>query len=350
MSLAEVAPIGPALGEPALAGFLVLTAILLCLVAIALRGLIAYWLRPLTHALAWILGHINLNAWKVHVNIGSWLAAQVLKLEHIVEHYMGSVASGMFATSNVLFHHAGALVRLAWTQLEGLAADTVWAFQWFRKNVVPQLVKALLLSYVGEAILGAKLLKWIGQELGHLVGRALRYVYRKLHSVETRVVNLTRVVAQSGAAAIPHAIPNLRDLVKQALKDLGKLWAFPRRLRWLLALGSLAALTAAILRKAGLRWLTCRNVGRTGRALCGLPPGLVHMLVDGAFGAAVVFDICRTVNVIEGIAEKTEPFIRALVIAEDDLIDHCGNDLPSASGAGGYSGPWLPTGLLPTEL
>lgn len=345
VSLAEVAPVGPALGEPALAGFLALLAILLCIGALILRAGVAYWLRPMLNGIAWVLRHINVNAWKVHINLGSWLASQVLKLEHIVEHYLGRVADAMAGTSNVLFHHAGALVRLAWTQLEGLAADVVWSFQQFRKYVVPKLVKALMLTYIGEALLGAKLLKWIAREIGALVTKALRYVYRKLHSVETRVFRLTKVVAHSGAVAIPHAIPGLRAEIislKRLFRSALRWW---HKLRWLLALGSLAALTAAVLRKAHLGWLTCRNVNKVGRAICGLPPGIVKLLVGELAGVLVLADICNTIRLIEGIGEQFEPVIRGLVVATDDLADHCGYDLGTAMDSPGYRGSWLASAL-----
>lgn len=345
VSLAEVAPVGPALGEPALAGFLALIAILLCIGALILKAGVAYWLRPLLNGIAWVLGHLNVNTWKIKINIGSWLAKQVLKLEHIVEHYLGRVADAMAGTSNVLFHHAGALMRLAWTQLEGLAADVVWSFQQFRKYVVPKLVKALMLTYIGEALLGKKLLKWIAREIGALVSKALRYVYRKLHSVETRVFKLTRVVAHAGAVAIPHAIPGLRAEIislKRLFRSALRWW---HKLRWLVALGSIAALTAAVLKKAGLRWLTCRNVNKTGKAICRMPPGLINVLLGEALGVLVITDICDTVRLIEGVAERFEPVVRGLVVATDDLVDHCGHEVGSAMDSPGYGGSWLASAL-----
>jgi len=345
VSLAEVAPVGPGLGEVGLASFLALTAILLCIGALILRAGVAYWLRPMLSGIAWVLRHININAWKVHVNLGSWLAAQVLKLEHIVEHYLGTVADAMAGTSNVLFHHAGALVRLAWSQLEGLAADVVWAFQQFRKYVVPKLVKAALLAYVGQYIIGAKLLKWIARELGALVAKGLRWVRRELTRVEHRVTHLTKVVATTavgGAIALPRAAAKEIAGLKHLFRAAQRWWA---KLKWLVALGSLAALTAAILKKAGLRWLTCRNVTKAGKAICRMPPGLLNVLLGEAVGLLVLSDICDTVRVIEGVAEKFEPIINALVVAEDDFFDHCGHSLPSAADRPGYAGDWLASAL-----
>jgi hypothetical protein len=116
------------------------------------------------------------------------------------------------------------------------------------------------------------------------VTKALRYVWHKLHSVETRVTRLTKTVAVAGVGAVPRAVPNLRKLIREALRDMGRLWAFPKRLGWLLALGTLGALTAAILKKAGLRWLKCHKVGKVGRRVCSMDWSQVNaLLADVAF-------------------------------------------------------------------
>lgn len=312
--VAEVAPPGPALGEPALAALLALTAVVVLFGAFALRSVLAYALRPVFHGLAWVLSLIKINAWKVHVNIGPWLAKQLLKVEHAVDHYLGGLADGMSGTANRLFHWSNQLVRAFVAQMEGMARDVLWAWQAFRRVALPKLLKALLLTYVGEALLGAKLLRWIARTLAHLAGKALRAIWHRLHSVESHLTHLTRVVYNSGAAAIPHAIPGLRDLVRQAERDLARMRKWLRSARWLLGIGGLAALTAAVLRKAGLQWLMCRNVKKVGKTICRSDAQWIEGLLLDATAVLGVISVVEFARDLQSVEDEAVAILRRFIV------------------------------------
>jgi hypothetical protein len=95
--------------------------------------------------------------------------------------------------------------------------------------------------------------------------------------LETRVGQLERVTAHPRAIALPGIWPRLGDIegelrgIKGKLGKLGKYGTIA---------GFLALLLEA-LKKAGLGWTRCSNVGKVGRQLCGLDNSLLDALLVG---------------------------------------------------------------------
>lgn len=86
------------------------------------------------------------------------------------------------------------------------------------------------------------------------------------------------------------------------------------------ATAATATVVAAALGKLGLNWLRCRNVGRVGKAICGMDSRLLDMLLGEAVIAFAAADLCAFSAAVEAIAEQTRPALFALVDVEQALV------------------------------
>lgn len=156
-----------------------------------------------------------------------------------------------------------------------------------------------------------------------------------------RIIPALRTAERAIAVTIPREFARERRRIGHLEHEVAGSRARLRRLAWAAAFTSASALVWHVLRGWKLQWLRCGKVGKVGRLLCGMNSGLFDALFLGAFEAFAVLDICDMVKIIEQAGEQFEPVLRGIVIAEDDLLGHCGYDLPTAADRQGYSGPWL---------
>lgn len=104
------------------------------------------------------------------------------------------------------------------------------------------------------------------------------------------------------AAEIPYEIAALRDRTKAIEEGLSDVYEQIKAHGVTIAkAGSLAAVTAAVLR-LGIGWTRCNNVGRVGKALCGVPTKTIDGLLGLFIDVLVITDICKVVELLDTAA------------------------------------------------
>lgn len=319
-----------------------LALLLVGLVLLALTHSANTWAKALLRATAarhggGLLGILTLPARLIAHVVLPALSYVSHKISAAATHYMHPVASWLGAMA-----HREALLQQARAALAGEVAhgiergiDVVLPRQVQRgidrlrhrlDRRLARLGGRLIALGVGLAAL-RRFAHGIDRLLHHRLIPGLRHAE---HAVD---VTLPRSIAREG-----HRIGALeRELRHPSRAWVNRIarraWAYP-----------LAGLVTAYLFKR-FRWLFCRNTTRGLKALCGLPSSIVDVLLGEALGLLLVVDICDTMRALETIGEAFEPELRFLVTATDDLIEHCGYDLPSASDRPGYGGGWIASAL-----
>lgn len=130
--------------------------------------------------------------------------------------------------------------------------------------------------------------------------------------------------------AVPTTIPGVVALPKPwgiSAKQLRRYW---RKIVNLTTVGGAVGLVALALTspKLGLGWLRCRNVGRVGRALCGLDKALLDLLLLGAVEAFIITDLCAFTDLLGKAAKAQVPGLMELVDVEDALVGCHGSEKP----------------------
>lgn len=111
------------------------------------------------------------------------------------------------------------------------------------------------------------------------------------------------------AAAIPKVEGGLGALSKEV-----------QGLEGLFAVGAFATAVAAALEALGMGFLKCRNVGKVGRALCGLENGLVDFLLGATADALLVTHLCELIHLESEVFAQFEPVLTGFVEATDALV------------------------------
>lgn len=275
LPLAEAVPPPPIWGA-AITG---LAAILLYFVAFGMRLALVAWLRPILNGLAWFFSKIRLDVWRVHIDIGPWIASQIHKLEGTVAHWIGDAANRVEDRAGNLLWATQWLVRQGLTELEMLAGTVEHAFSTLTRVHLPKWLKIAIAAYLPEIVLGPKLLRWIRHHVVPALVHLPQNVLGRLRSVETKVVHLSKIVYRTGAVALPRAVPWVK----------GEFWRIRRREKALskrlsklekLMVGTAGlAITWAALKRMGLKWLRCGKVKKTGNAVCNMNTDLLTTLL-----------------------------------------------------------------------
>jgi hypothetical protein len=111
------------------------------------------------------------------------------------------------------------------------------------------------------------------------------------------------------------------------------------------------ATVAVALASLGMGWGRCRNVGRVGRGICGLPDTLIEGLFGLAIDAFVLADLCGFARLIEAEAILFEGALEELVNVQNFLCIAGGASVPSGIVAAdrkpvkGHA-----TGIVPADL
>lgn len=326
--------------------------LLMLLAWLAARGLLAAWSNSFGALFDWLGHHLNFHVGWFHVDLGKPFYA----VDGLLRGWLSDAAAKTEHAAGYLFH-GFAEIQL-WIARETLAAASEAAMfgRWLVHVEIPGAIHAAT----------------------HALHVASSTITHRVHSIETRVVHVTRIVrvaavaaagsvvpriaipyasewhwihrhwkgltravAAAGAIAVPGTLPWLWDRHRIGAIEhaLPRIYARLRRLEGVFTSVGAAAIVANALPRLGLRWLRCRNVGRIGSALCGLEPLLVDALVLGTLDAIAVADLCLFSDGLRLTAEAIRPELEAFVTVTDALVGCHGAAKPLPLG--------LPTASLP---
>lgn len=225
-----------------------------------------------------------------------------------------------------------------------LVSGIAWA-EGFVVSSLNELVDFLGIVFGIFVLLGMGLalaVKTLAHRLDHAAHSS---VVTNIHKTITRSVTVVRGVSKAQFRTLQHELEALRARVKHAAiaapgaialpwPRLGRLEKRVEALarerlntrRWL-GYASLAALAVAILTKAGVNWVRCRNVRRVGKRICGLDPDLLGTLLASTLlitGRVSIQDVARE---LEEPTQLVRDSLKYLV-REMDI-----GDAPRAGGA-----------------
>lgn len=282
-----------------------------------MAGLVAYGFSQIQHGqstgfLHWLEGVAGQALF-----IASPLAEQALKLTSWLTHYLGRYFEATFARLVQFFSGLNQYTRLVASIALAWPQELFRVEQWLVWHEIPKLLKALpnvasrvvhdvvkvvrvverkvvQVPKLAKAVAHAALVDLIPFPLGQLwgaVGWLIHHLRALIHVVERAAVE----VVHPGRLWKDVTVPFGRTIT-QIRKRL-------RSLAWLGAFASASALVSAALVKMGLSWVRCKNVGRTGKAICRAPTKWLENLLLGTvaiFGtislrvfAKEVYDLTR---------------------------------------------------------
>lgn len=260
-----------------------------------MAGLVAYGFSQIQHGqstgfLHWLEG-VAENASFI---LGP-VATQALKLTSWLTHYLGRYFEATFFRLVQFFSGLNQYVRLVASIALAWPQELFRVEQWLVWHEIPRLIKAL----PGAA-----------SDLAHGVVKVVKVV-------EGKVVDLPKTAAAAAAAALVKLIPfplgqlwgvigwlihhfkGIVHAVEHAVGEVvhpGRLWKdvtvpfgrtiaqlkkWRRTLLWLGAFTGASALVSHALLKMGLNWIRCKNVGKTGKAICRAPTKWLENLLLG---------------------------------------------------------------------
>lgn len=192
--------------------------------------------------------------------------------------------------------------------VEAVARETDATFDWLERVKLPKWAK-----WIATAALPAGLLaKLIREALGHLWPQILKAVKALEHAIPHTITKIYRL-GHAGALTLPKWVSHIPAEIRGLTRRLARI---ERRLAKLEGLFGVTAMAAAMANVFGLpnwRCLTRGNVGRTARALCGIPSHMLEDLLALVADFAVLSGICRVLPWLEaGVSEVAEPMVVAL--------------------------------------
>ncbi len=214
-----------------------------------------------------------------------WLGAELRDLAHSLYTLSANVigAAAVTALDKVI-----ASLRRTLTTVRALALDTWNVASWARWQI----------NHVATGVIGAA------------VATMLRPIRATLTTIATQLDTFRRVITSRVGAleravstTIPQSIAGLRAATR-ALTDLyNGVNARVRRIEETLSTTGAAALVASALATLGLGWVRCSNVGKMGRAMCGMPGGLLDDVLALLVDFVILENICVLLPWLEEAAE-----------------------------------------------
>lgn len=268
-----------------------LLALLAALLLILLRVVVVTVIGSL---LSWIA-----SALKVIPFVGGWSDAVVLDGVNAVDAALGKAiaASERVAVSGLL--DAWKLLRWTADQTANLAIETLHGFDVVVTHAIPHAVS----SAIG---LIRPRVEQIETTVEHLDKTAVAGVRSDLAAVkasaltaEGRIAGELRTVDHSIATTLPRTIAaELGDVRGWTSKQLRRLTRRLSAVEEKLTLAALAGVIVGVIARE-IPWVRCKNVGKVGKQLCGMPiTQLEKLLADFAIASIAIFGTMS----LEGLA------------------------------------------------
>src|SRR5207248_400180 len=267
----ELIPEGVTIAEalPALGQLAAVLFVLGCIYVV--HGFVIALFGTIRRTVGWI-------PWFGHV-----IEAPIHTIEQKVTNTLGSAEHALDNRIGTCLHKLALLASDLEREIVGSALD-LWHlavrldhYLTFRNFV--RLIKVLLHPIRAAQAIDRALLRGTRTELHALEHSVAQGVYPRLRAEERtieRVVEPEIAALRERAKAIEDRVIRLRDWVR----------AHER----LVVSAAFVGAVAFALRRLGLGWLRCRNVKKTGRALCGLPADLLDAVLGIALGFELLVD------------------------------------------------------------
>lgn len=335
MLVSEIAPVIPEIPW-ALIG---IGAIALYLVAFGLKHTWDYTLGAVLKALA---DHLNIDAWRIHIHLGSVFQALNDTVEKRLE-------GALLATETIVgkwWHVQAEIATLTYDALAYLAHSTVSAFDSLVHGTIPKVAEGAVAPVRGD--LGAlrraltARARALERELVHRA-TALEAQIEHDFGIAHRGIDYVRGTAIPRVLRLEHALEgDIAALRGYSHRVLGRRLS---RLERLLGFGVIGGIAVAALTRVFPYW-QCSNVKRGMRGLCRMDRALLDLLLGAGLEAAVLVNICQSVRLFTDIARTFEPELRALVAVSGAALQCASGDAAGPLG-GRLSELPPPTSSLP---
>jgi hypothetical protein len=230
-----------------------------------------------------------------------------------------------------LFHGAAVLQEWATREMLHLAAETLSGLEWLAHVHVPKWAKLAALAAFPPALIARLVAHEVAKELPGLIRVTRttienptkvitlkyaipylgqwRWLHDHWHSLQEAI---SRTAALAPSVTFPHVtiFPRIRILERDGAYVHKRL----KRIEALLGVTAFAGMMAASLGLPNWRCLTRGNVGRTARALCGIPTHVLNDLLGLLVDFLVITDICQVITLLS----------EAFAVVEGPLADFAG--------------------------
>lgn len=301
---AVAAPAVPAAALFAAALLTVAVAILLILmrfVTITLVGSMLRWIgRQLSHL--WF--------------VGGWVEGQIESGVRYVDDALSNAISASSHLAVGFFQDGWKLTKWIGNTIADLAAETLHGFQTIVTHTVPAMIAERL--HPLQVLLRGLEARVVGIERD-----ALSNIRDGIDRLRARGDEILRSAEASAAAAASAVAGTLRgeigDVAGTARRELGDVRdRLGRRIGTLeraVGIGALTGVVVSIVARE-LPWVRCRNVGKVGKALCGMPmDGRLDDLLAGALLISGTVSIVELSKELQGITDDVAEGVRWLVRA-----------------------------------
>jgi hypothetical protein len=252
-----------------------------------------YSLGPVLRGIAFFLNNLKVNVWFISVNVGAWLGKEFIRLDHAIQHILGAFVQTMDRLLGLFFHANARLVEQIAQWIDGIGRDTV--------TVIHSLGAGRIKKAVGAAV--APLRAQIAH-VNSLLSTARATIKHDLAIAQKQI----RAAIHATTVALPRSIGRVGGRVGHLERDLVNKGKRIKSLEKKLTVAGLTGLvTAVLVRKLGLGWLRCNNVGRAGRAVCGMDSSLLEALLLDAAALTVAFNLeefARELQTVTGEAAR----------------------------------------------
>lgn len=276
--IAAVVPEVPAIGLFAVGLLAALTAVFLVFLRFAAVTLIGSFARWMAKAL------------KVIPFVGGWTAGVIDDAVNTVDLALGAAIAASEKLAVSAIHDSWKLTRWVGATIAHLSTETLHAFNVLVTHTIPNAVEDAVGHLRGRV-------ETIETTIEHLDKTAIAEVRSDIASVRREAAAGERLITRDIAAAehaitttLPHAISrDVSEIRGWTSKQLRRLARRLSAVEEALTLGALTAVVVGVLARE-LPWIKCRNVAKTGKALCGLPiTQLEKLLADLTLGLTAIF-------------------------------------------------------------
>lgn len=304
-----------------------LLAIAGCLVALGMVSILHRFTRAVVGGIGGILGHLpgvgHVLSSPVNA-VAHWMdrefAAAERALDHAVTFFFGELAQLVSYLGAEIADISHGLYTLAVHSAGRSAIDAVNGAL-HRANLAIAAARQVALNgwhvatearwYALHATVGP-----IGAAIHQIADPILARTTAIAHDLagfKTTITSRVGRLEHTVAVDIPRSIAGVRDLVGGLTRVVDALRARVAKIEQVLTSAGVAALVATALGTLGLGWLRCNNVGKVGRAVCGMPAGLLDDLLAALVDVLILENVCTVIPLVSDAAEVVGvPIVDAL--------------------------------------
>lgn len=252
-----------------------------------------------------------------------WLVKQLPHIPYVSDSVNKFVNAGVNAVDEVLGAAISASSGLAITTLHDSWKLTLWVGDALAglATSTAHAINVLVTSTIPAAV--EHPVRFVQKQLDALIANVTHLQQTIKQNVAAAVAALTATVARNASRAehaiasaehsITTAVPRLvgrevADVRGWTQKQLRRLSRRLTRVEEAVGLTALAGVIVAVIARE-IPWVRCRNVGKVGKTLCGMPVSqLERLLADFALGATAIFGTLS----LETLAKDTQKLVGGL--------------------------------------